>query len=64
MSVFSKSFAYGPHSVTIETGELARQADAAVKVAMGDTVVLVTAVAQQKPQAGRDFLPLTVNYVE
>ncbi len=64
MSVFSKSFAYGPHPVTLETGELARQADAAVKVAMGDTVVLVTAVAQQQPQAGRDFLPLTVNYVE
>jgi polyribonucleotide nucleotidyltransferase len=64
VSVFSKSFAYGPHPVTLETGELARQADAAVKVAMGDTVVLVTAVAQQQPQAGRDFLPLTVNYVE
>ncbi len=64
MSVFSKSFAYGPHPVTLETGELARQADAAVKVAMGDTVVLVTAVAQQQPQPGRDFLPLTVNYVE
>ena len=64
MSVFSKSFSYGPHPVTLETGELARQADAAVKVAMGDTVVLVTAVAQQQPQAGRDFLPLTVNYVE
>ncbi len=64
MSVFSKSFSYGPHAVTIETGELARQADAAVKVAMGDTVVLVTAVAQQQPAAGRDFLPLTVNYVE
>ncbi|HUK02089.1 MAG TPA: polyribonucleotide nucleotidyltransferase [Steroidobacteraceae bacterium] len=64
MSAFSKSFAYGSHTVTLETGELARQADAAVKAAMGDTVVLVTAVAQQKPQAGRDFLPLTVNYVE
>jgi polyribonucleotide nucleotidyltransferase len=64
VSLFSKSFAYGPHPVTLETGELARQADAAVKVAMGDTVVLVTAVAQQQPQAGRDFLPLTVNYVE
>jgi polyribonucleotide nucleotidyltransferase len=50
--------------VTLETGELARQADAAVKVAMGDTVVLVTAVAQQQAAAGRDFLPLTVNYVE
>jgi len=64
VSVFSKSFSYGPHPVTLETGELARQADAAVKVAMGDTVVLVTAVAQQHAQAGRDFLPLTVNYVE
>jgi polyribonucleotide nucleotidyltransferase len=64
VSVFSKSFAYGPHTVTLETGELARQADAAVKVAMGDTVVLVTAVAQQQPAPGRDFLPLTVNYVE
>ena len=64
MTVHSKSFAYGAHSVTIETGELARQADAAVKVAMGDTVVLVTAVAQQQAAAGRDFLPLTVNYVE
>jgi len=64
VSVFSKSFAYGPHAVTLETGELARQAGAAVKVAMGDTVVLVTAVAQQQPATGRDFLPLTVNYVE
>jgi polyribonucleotide nucleotidyltransferase len=50
--------------VTIETGELARQADASVKVSMGDTVVLVTAVAQQTAAAGRDFFPLTVNYVE
>ncbi len=64
MTAFSKSFAYGAHTVTLETGELARQADAAVKVAMGDTVVLVTAVAQQQAQSGRDFLPLTVNYVE
>ncbi|HTV52667.1 MAG TPA: polyribonucleotide nucleotidyltransferase [Steroidobacteraceae bacterium] len=64
MSVHSKSFAYGSRTVTLETGELARQADGAVKVAMGDTVVLVTAVAQQQAAAGRDFLPLTVNYVE
>ena len=64
MSVHSKSFAYGSRTVTLETGELARQADAAVKVSMGDTVVLVTAVAQQQAAAGRDFLPLTVNYVE
>ena len=64
MSVVSKSFQYGPHSVTIETGEVARQADGAVRVSMGDTVVLVTACAQQKAQTGRDFFPLTVNYVE
>jgi polyribonucleotide nucleotidyltransferase len=64
LSVVSKSFPYGPHTVTIETGELARQADGAVRVAMGDTVVLVTAVAKQTATPGRDFFPLTVNYVE
>ncbi len=64
MSAFSKSFAYGSQTVTIETGELARQADASVKVSMGDTVVLVTAVAKQQPVPGRDFFPLTVNYIE
>ena len=64
MSVVSKSFQYGPHAVTIETGEMARQADGAVRVSMGDTVVLVTACAKQSAAAGRDFLPLTVNYVE
>ncbi len=63
MSV-SKSFQYGSHTVTLETGELARQADGAVRVSMGDTVVLVTACAQKSAQAGRDFFPLTVNYVE
>jgi polyribonucleotide nucleotidyltransferase len=64
LSVVSKSFQYGSHSVTIDTGELARQADGAVRVSMGDTVVLVTACARQTAAAGRDFLPLTVNYVE
>ena len=64
MSAFSKSFAYGSQTVTIETGELARQADASVKVSMGDTVVLVTCVAKQQPVPGRDFFPLTVNYIE
>ena len=64
MSARAKSFSYGPHTVTIETGEMARQADAAVRVSMGDTVVLVTACAAQKPTPGRDFFPLTVNYVE
>jgi polyribonucleotide nucleotidyltransferase len=64
LSVVSKSFPYGPHTVTIETGEVARQAEGAVRVSMGDTVVLVTACAQQTAAPGRDFLPLTVNYVE
>jgi len=59
-----KSFQYGEHNVTIETGELARQADGAVLVTMSDTVVLVTAVGLKKPTPGRDFFPLTVNYQE
>jgi polyribonucleotide nucleotidyltransferase len=50
--------------VTLETGEIARQANAAVVASMGDTRVLATAVAAKKAQAGRDFFPLTVNYVE
>jgi polyribonucleotide nucleotidyltransferase len=64
LSVVSKSFSYGSHSITIETGEMARQAEGAVRVSMGDTVVLVTACAQPTPSPGRDFLPLTVNYLE
>jgi polyribonucleotide nucleotidyltransferase len=64
LSVVSKSFPYGPHTVTIETGEVARQAEGAVRVSMGDTVVLVTACAQTTAQPGRDFFPLTVNYIE
>ncbi len=63
-SPLSRSFPYGSHTVTIETGELARQAEAAVRVSMGDTVVLVTACAAKQAVPGRDFLPLTVNYVE
>jgi len=59
-----KSFQYGDHTVTIETGELARQADGAVLVSMSETVVLVTAVGMKKPTPGRDFFPLTVNYQE
>ena len=64
MSVVSKSFSYGQHAVTIDSGEIARQAEGAVRVSMGDTVVLVTACAQQTPTPGRDFFPLTVNYIE
>ena len=64
MSAIKKSFKYGDHTVTLETGELARQADGAVLVSMSDTVVLVTAVGLKKATPGRDFFPLTVNYIE
>src|SRR4030081_2078239 len=64
VSATKKSFRFGDHTVTIETGELARQADGAVLVTMSDTVVLVTAVGLKKATAGRDFFPLTVNYQE
>jgi polyribonucleotide nucleotidyltransferase len=60
----SKSFQYGNHQVTLETGEIARQASGAVVVSMGGTVVLVTAVAAAKAREGQDFFPLTVDYVE
>ncbi len=59
-----RSFPYGEHEVTLETGEIARQADGAVLVTMGDTVVLVTAVAEKTASENRDFFPLTVNYQE
>ena len=59
-----KSFQYGNQTVTIETGEIARQATAAVKVSMGDTVVLVSVVAAKKIKEGQDFFPLTVDYFE
>jgi polyribonucleotide nucleotidyltransferase len=60
----SRTFKYGAHDVTIETGAIARQADGAVIVNMADTVVLVTAVGDKKDVEGRDFFPLTVNYQE
>jgi polyribonucleotide nucleotidyltransferase len=59
-----KTFSYGNHTVTIETGAVARQATAAVMVKMDDTVVLVTVVALKDNKQPRDFLPLTVNYQE
>jgi polyribonucleotide nucleotidyltransferase len=58
-----KAFQYGEHLVTIETGEIARQADGAVMVDMAGTVVLVTVVSV-KDETARDFFPLTVNYQE
>jgi polyribonucleotide nucleotidyltransferase len=60
----TRTFKYGAHEVTLETGAIARQADGAVLVNMADTVVLVTAVGEKKDAEGRDFFPLTVNYQE
>jgi len=64
VSAIKKAFSYGQHQVTLETGEMARQSDGAVLVSMGDTVVLVTAVARKQADPNKDFFPLTVNYVE
>ena len=59
-----KSFQFGEHEVTIDTGAIARQADGAVIVDMAETQVLVTAVGRKAADPGRDFFPLTVNYQE
>ncbi len=64
MTPIIKSFQFGQHTVTLETGVIARQADAAVMASMGDTSVLVTVVGQKETEEGRDFFPLTVNYQE
>ena len=61
---FRTTFTYGAHQVTLETGEIARQADGAVMVNMDDTVVLCTVVGKREPKTGQDFFPLTVDYVE
>jgi len=63
VTAIKKSFQFGEHNVTIETGEIARQASGAVLVNMSDTVVLVTAVAVKGGEP-KDFFPLTVNYQE
>ncbi len=64
MKSIKKTFQYGEHEVSIETGAIARQASGAVIVNMGDTVVMVTAVGRKTADPGRDFFPLTVNYQE
>ena len=64
MSSVKRTFQFGSHSVTLETGEVARQADGSVIASMGDTIVLCTAVAKKTATPGRDFFPLTVNYIE
>ncbi|RPE81429.1 polyribonucleotide nucleotidyltransferase [Vulcaniibacterium tengchongense] len=64
MAKITKTFQYGSHKVTLETGEIARQAGGAVIVNMDDTVLLVTAVAAKTAREGQDFFPLTVDYQE
>ncbi|MCW9025073.1 MAG: polyribonucleotide nucleotidyltransferase [Gammaproteobacteria bacterium] len=64
MTVVKKEFQFGDHTVKLETGEIARQASGAVMVSMGETVVLVTVVADKKEVEGRDFFPMTVDYIE
>jgi len=59
-----KTFQYGKHQVSIETGEVARQASGSVIVSVDGTVVLVTAVANKTAREGLDFFPLTVDYQE
>lgn len=64
MTVVTKEFKFGDHVVKLETGEIARQASGAVMISMGDTVLLVSVVAEKTAAEGRDFFPLTVNYQE
>ena len=64
MDQIKKTFQYGDHTVTLETGSIARQASAAVMVTIGETVLLVTVVGVADDKGGRDFFPLTVNYQE
>ena len=64
MNVVKKTFQYGDHEVTLETGRIARQASGSVMVTMGSTSVLCTVVAEQKARAGQAFFPLSVHYIE
>ena len=64
MNPIKKSITWGRHSLTLETGEIARQATGAVLVTMEDTVVLVAVVGNRDAAPGKDFLPLTVDYQE
>ena len=64
MKIFKKTFELGKQKVTLETGEIARQALGSVMVTVGDTIVLVTVAAKKEVKEGADFFPLTVNYQE
>ncbi|MDA1338769.1 MAG: polyribonucleotide nucleotidyltransferase [Proteobacteria bacterium] len=63
-NIVKKSIKFGENTLTIETGEIGRQADGAVMVTYGDTVVFVTAVGNKNAKEGQDFFPLTVDYQE
>lgn len=63
-NITKKSIQYGAHTLTLETGEISRQADAAVMVSYGDTVVLVAVTSKREVKEGQDFFPLTVDYME
>ena len=64
MAKITKTIQYGRHTLTLETGEIARQASGACIASMGDTVVLATVVAMKEAESGKDFFPLTVDYQE
>jgi len=64
LSHYKKTIAYGSHQLTLETGEIARQASGAVMVSLDDTVVLVTVVGMKNAKPEQDFFPLTVDYQE
>lgn len=64
MTPITKTFQYGQHTVTLETGVIARQATAAVMASMDDTTVLVSVVGKKEAKADQGFFPLTVNYQE
>ena len=64
MAILRKQVDFGGNRLTLETGRMARQADGAVLVSIGETVVLVTAVGRREVKPGQDFFPLTVNYQE
>ena len=64
MNSFKKSITYGDYTLTLETGEIARQATGAVIASLDDTTVLVTVVGAKEAKPGQDFFPLTINYQE
>ncbi len=64
MTPIKKTIPFGPRDLVLETGEIARQASGAVLASLGDTTVLATVVGSKSPSPGRDFFPLTVDYIE